>query len=300
MRPPGATAAEALSRLLVLPAAPAPALRSATGGRLPFLSARLVELTLGPFGPGPQVGPCFLQHRGAGLGGGLDAGQLGRVLAVPPGQLCLGGLDAGLHGLAQLVTFPGRIGPHLVEHPGRFLVCPVGVGPGGIRARLGCGGPLLGGPGGVLMLARLLACLVAGGLGRLDEGLGLGPGPFDRLPRVGGRAVGALTGGSDGGGLVRLGAPDRAVAVFFGDGDAGLGFLADPVKLGGVRSGSLGQPFVSLPRPGLSRFCVLPGSLGLGLGCLGCLVSSQPGLLLCGQLTFSCTDLPQRLGPHST
>ena len=77
MRPPGATAAEALSRLLVLPAAPAPSLRSATGGRLPFLSARLVELALGPFGPGPQVGPCFLQHRGAGLGGGLDAGQLG-------------------------------------------------------------------------------------------------------------------------------------------------------------------------------------------------------------------------------
>ena len=55
---------------------------------------------------------------------------------------------------------------------------------------------------------------------------------------------------------------DRAVPVFLGDGDAGLGFLADPLELGGVRGGGLGQPVVSFACPGLLGGQVLAHLLG--------------------------------------
>ena len=59
----------------------------------------------------------------------------------------------------------------LVEHPGRFLVCPVrAFSPRRVRACLRRGGPLVGGPGGFLVLGRLLACLVTLCLGGADAG----------------------------------------------------------------------------------------------------------------------------------
>jgi hypothetical protein len=79
----------------------------------------------------------------------------------------------------------------------------------------------------------------------------------------------------DSGGLVRLGRLDRAVPVLLGDGDTGLGLLADPLELGGLHGGGLIQPFVSLARPGLSCFCELPGGLRLVARCLGCLISGK-------------------------
>ena len=48
-------------------------------------------------------------------------------------------------------------------------MCPVGVGPGGIRARLGCGGPLPGGPGGLLVLVRLNAADPLRGAGPIED-----------------------------------------------------------------------------------------------------------------------------------
>ena len=197
-----------------------------------------------------------------------------------PGQLCLGGLDAGLHGLAQLVTFPARVGPHLVEHPGRFLVCPVGVGPGGIRARLGCGGPLPGGPGGLLVLVRLLPCLVTVGLGSPDEGLGLGLCLADHLPDL--PLSGSDTGVSGPDGLSnaglcvflrRLDRPGRLVA-----GALQLRLVPGSTRLEvrtccvGVSAGLLG---VGLGRFDLPRH--LPGQPG---GLLCALLCSQPGRLL--------------------
>ena len=166
--------------------------------------AGLVELALCPLGPGPQIGPGLLQHRGARLGGGLDAAQLGGVLALAAlssasaawTRACMASRSSSRSRVASARTWSSI--------RARLLVRPVGVGPRRVRAGLGRGGPLPGGAGGFLVLGRLLARLVAVGLGGADEGLGLGAGPLDRLPRFGGRAVGALTGGSDGGGLVRL------------------------------------------------------------------------------------------------
>ena len=238
--PTGAADAHAPPPLISFPGIPArrPARWRRGASLSPFgakhISARLVELTLGPLGPCPQVDSRFLQHCGARLGGGLDAGQLGGVLAVPPGQLCLRRLDAGLHGLAQFVTFPRGVGAHLVEHPARFLAGPVGVGPRRLSARLGCGGALLCRPGGFLVLACLLACLVAVGLGGADEGLGVGAGPVDRLLRFGGRAPGALIGGRDGGGLVRLGLSHRGVPLGGRGVDAGLCLGPDALQFCGM------------------------------------------------------------------
>jgi hypothetical protein len=53
-------------------------------------------------------------------------------------------------------------------------------------------------------------------------------------------AARTLLGRGDALGLVCLGRLDRAVPVFLGDGDAGLGLLADPLQLGGLRGGGLG------------------------------------------------------------
>ena len=72
------------------------------------ISARLVKFTLGALGPCPQIGTRFPQCRGARLGGGLDAGQLGAVLAVPVDELCLSGPDTGIPG-PRIVTAPSHL-----------------------------------------------------------------------------------------------------------------------------------------------------------------------------------------------
>ena len=208
------------------------------------------------------------------------------MVAVPPGQLCLSGLDAGLHGFAQLVTFPGGVGAHLIEHPGRFLVCPVGVGPGGIRARLGRGGPLLGGPGGLLVLARLFPCLVTVGLGGADEGLSIGAGLADQLLGLplGLRDPG-LSSAHRGVG-VGVGPPDRLVRLRAGlaDGFVGLTARLGDGLVGFLTDGLPGCLVLDDPvpqfRPG--SFRVGAGGFRVGLGRLGCLISGKSRLALVG------------------
>ena len=149
-------------------------------------------------------------------------------------------------------------------------LCACVIGPG-----LGRGGPLVS-------LRSLREGLVPGVVSGAHEVLGLGKGLLDRLPRLRFGPARALPGLIDGSNLLRLGPRDRAVPVFLGDGDARLGFLADPLELGGVRGGGLGQAVVSFTGPGLRCFCELPGGLRLGARCLGCLIGGKSCLLLCG------------------
>ena len=181
----------------------------------------------------------------------LARGVLVRLLTLGPGRvLRLAGLrerliPGGLCGAdrrAQLVPLTRGVGTEPLQLGGRTgaqlpdLARGVLAGPRGLRAcvldtGLGRGGPLPGGPGGLLMLVRLFARLVPGGFGGADEGLSLGPGLFDRLLCFGGRAVGALAGGGDGGGLVRFGCGHRGVPFAGGGVDAGLRLAADAVQL---------------------------------------------------------------------
>ena len=146
----------------------------------------------------------------------------------------------------NLVPFPPGVGAQLLELAGRVLAGPRGLGACGVGACLGGGCALVS-------LRGLRERLVPGVIGGADAGPGLGP----RLL-------------------------DRAVPVFLGDGDARLGLLADPLELGGVPGGGLGQAVVSFTRPGLRYFCELPGGLRLGARCLGCLIGGKSCLLLCG------------------
>ena len=156
------------------------------------------------------------------------------------------------------------------------------AGPRGLRACVL--GPRVGGRGALVSLRGLREGLVAGVIGGADEGLGLGPGLLDRLLRLRLRAARALLGRGDAFGLVRLGLLDRAVPVFLGDGDAGLGFLADPVELGGVRGGGLGEPVVSFARPGLLGGQVLAHLLGRLVGRVAHLVGGGGAALGLGPL----------------
>ena len=156
----------------------------------------------------------------------------------------------------DLLPLPLVVGAHLVEFPRGVFACPRGLGACVL-------GPRLGGRGALVGLRGLREGLVPGVTGGAHEGLGLGPGLLDRLLRLRLGAARALLGGGDALGLAsasRL--RDRAVPVFLGDGDAGLGLLADPLELGGVRGGGLGQPLVSLARPGLLGGQVLAHLLG--------------------------------------
>ena len=112
----------------------------------------------------------------------------------------------------DLLSLPLVVGAQLVE-----FTCGGGAGSRGFCACVLR--PRVGGRGALIGLRGLREGLVAGVTGGADKRLGLG--------------------------LVGLGPCDRAVAVFLGDGDARLGFLADLVELGGVGGGGLSQALVS-------------------------------------------------------
>jgi len=171
---------------------------------------------------------------------------------------CAGGhLGQALGGVGEpgedLVSFPPGAGPQLREFARGVFTDPRGLCACVLGAGLGGGGPLVS-------LRGLREGLVASVIGGAYEGPG--PGLRDRLLRLRLGAACALLGRGDALGLVRLGPLDRAVPVFLGDGDARLGFLADPLELGGVRGGSLGQPVVSFAGPGLRGVQVLAHQLG--------------------------------------
>ena len=150
-------------------------------------------------------------------------------------------------------------------------LCACVIGPG-----LGRGGPLVS-------LCSLCEGLVPGIVSGAHEGLSLGKGLLDRLPRLRFGPARALPGLIDGSNLLRLGPRDRAVPVFLGDGDARLGLLADPLELGGAGAAAASaRAVVSFTRPGLRCFCELPGGLRLGARGLGCLIGGNSCLLLCG------------------
>ena len=204
-----------------------------------------------------------------GLGRGLCPAGL-RECFSPGG---LGGADR----LAQLVTLPGCVGTEPLQFGGGTgaqlpdLACRVLAGPRGLRAcvlgtGLGRGGPLPGGPGGLLMLARQLPRLVALGLGGADQSVSVGTGPLDRLPRFGGRPIRSLARGGDGGVLVRLGLSHRGVPLGGGLVDAGLCLAADAVHFGGVHGDRLGQLVLRLPRAGLRGGHVLVSLFRRGVG----------------------------------
>jgi hypothetical protein len=146
---------------------------------------------------------------------------------------------------------PGVSGPsRLAQRQGRALraLCVLG--------------PRVGGRGALVGLRGLREGLVARVTGGADKRLSLGPHLVDRLLRLRLRTARALLGRGDAFGLVRLGPRDRAVAVLLGDGDADLGLLADPVELGAVRRGGLGQAVVRLAGPRLLGGQVLAHLLG--------------------------------------
>ena len=93
---------------------------------------------------------------------------------------------------------------------------------------------------------------------------------------------------------LRLGLRDRAVPVFLGDGDAGLGFLADPVELGG----GLGQLLAGLANAGLLGGQLRGHVLRRGVGVGAPLVSLAGALLGCGCPGLGGSGLLPGRGPY--
>ena len=198
----------------------------------------------------------------------------------------------------DLVPLPVGVGAQLVElasgvfpSPRSLRACVLGPGRGRGRALPG--------------LLSIGAGLVAGGLGGADEGLGLGPGLVDRLPRLLGRAVGAGLGLGDAGGLVRPGPGDRLVALGRRGGDLLSRFRAGTLDLG--RCGGAGLLGLS-ERCGGALLSLLAGSLGglqllvhlrrRGAGLFGVGLGLLAALRLAGQAAAGVGDLRDRLGLH--
>ena len=139
------------------------------------------------------------------------------------------------------------------------------------------------------MLLCLLACPVTVGLGGADEGLGVGAHLAGQLLRLPFSLGDPGLGGAHGGVGVCLGAPDRLGRLCLRLVNAGLGFLADPLGLGGVRGGGLGQALVSLARPGLLGGQVLAHLLGRLVRRAAHLVSRRGAALCLGPLGL-CGD----------